>query len=51
MVYNKHPYYSYCITNKMAKVIDYSTDRTSYKSYREAREALVNKLIELYGKK
>ena len=50
-VYNKHPYYAYCITNKMAKVIDYSTDRTSYKSYREAREALVNKLIELYGKK
>ena len=47
----KDPYYAYCITNKMAKVIDYSTDRTSYKSYREAREALVNKLIELYEKK
>lgn len=47
----KDPYYAYCITNKMAKVIDYSTDRTSYKSYREAREALVNKIIELYENK
>ena len=47
----KYPYYTYCITNKMARVLDYSTDTTRYESYREARQALVNKLIELYGNK
>lgn len=47
----KYPYYTYFITNKMARVLDYSTDTTRYESYREAREALVNKLIKLYGKK
>lgn len=47
----KDPYYAYCITNKMTKVLDYSSNTTRYKTYREAREALVNKLIELYGKK
>lgn len=47
----KDPYYAYCITNKMTKVLDYSSNTTRYKTYREAREALVNKLIKLYGKK
>lgn len=47
----KYPYYAYCITNKMTKVLDYSSNNTRYKTYREAREALVNKLIKLYGKK
>lgn len=46
----KDPYYAYCITNKMTKVLDYSSDTTRYNSYREAREALVNKLIEIYKK-
>lgn len=35
----------------MTKVLDYSSNTTRYKTYREAREALVNKLIKLYGKK
>lgn len=47
----KDHYYAYCITNKMTKVLDYSSNTTRYSSYREAREALVNKLIELYGNK
>lgn len=46
----KDPYYAYCITNKMTKVLDYSSDTTRYNSYKEAREALVNKLIEIYKK-
>lgn len=46
----KDPYYAYCITNKMTKVLDYSSNTTRYKTYREAREALVNKLIEIYKK-
>lgn len=47
----KDPYYAYCITNNMTKVLDYSSNNTRYKTYKEAREALVNKLIKLYGKK
>lgn len=46
----KDPYYAYCITNKMTKVLDYSSNTTRYSSYREAREALINKLIEIYKK-
>lgn len=34
----------------MARVLDYSTDTTRYNSYKEDREALVNKLIEIYKK-
>jgi len=45
----KDPYYAYCITNKMTRVLDWSSNTTRYNSYREAREALINKLIELYG--
>lgn len=47
----KDPYYAYCITNKMTKVLDYSSNTSRYSSYSEAMEALVNKLIELYETK
>lgn len=47
----KDPYYAYCITNKMTKVLDYSSNTSRYNSYREARQALVNRLVELYETK
>ena len=47
----KDPYFSYCITDNMAKVLDYSSNTVVYKTYQEARVALVNKLIKLYEQK
>ena len=45
---NKTYYYAYCIINKLGKVLFYSPNYDSYKTYEEARESLVNKLIEIY---
>lgn len=45
---DKTYYYAFCILNKSGKVLFYSPNYDSYKTYEEAREALVNKLIEIY---
>ena len=41
-------FYAYCIINKLGKVLFYSPNYKSYETYEEVREALVNKLIEIY---
>lgn len=45
---DKTYYYAYCIINKLGKVLFYSPNYKSYETYEEVREALVNKLIEIY---
>ena len=48
--YSENNYeYAYCITNKLNKKTYHSIGNIITKTYKEAREALVNKLIELYG--
>lgn len=41
-------YYGYRITNKSGDILFYSPNYRSYETYEEAREALVNKLVEFY---
>jgi hypothetical protein len=43
-------YYAYRITKTSGEIVFYSPNYRSYETYEEAREALINKLIELYGK-
>lgn len=49
--YSENNYeYAYCITNKLDKKTYHSIGHSITKTYEEARESLVNKLIELYEK-
>lgn len=45
---DKTYYYAYCILNNLGKVLFYSPNYDTYETYEKAREALVNKLIEIY---
>lgn len=49
--YSENNYeYAYCITNKLDKKTYHSIGHSITKTYEEAREELVNKLIEIYKK-
>lgn len=49
--YSENNYeYAFCIINKLDKKTYHSIGNSITKTYEEAREALVNKLIEVYGK-
>ena len=45
---DKTCYYAYRITNKSGDILYYSPNYRTFETYEEAREALVNKLIEVY---
>jgi hypothetical protein len=48
---DKTCYYAYRITDKSGDILFYSSNYKTYETYEETREALINKLIELYGRK
>lgn len=48
---DKDCYYAYRIKNKLGEIIFYSVNYSTYETYEEAREALIEKLIEIYTNK
>jgi len=48
---DKTCYYAYRITDKSGDILFYSSNYKTYETYEETREALINKLIELYERK
>lgn len=48
IVDDKTCYYAYRITDESGDILFYSPNYKTYKTYEETREALINKLIELY---
>lgn len=48
---NETCYYGYRVTNKLGEIMFYSVNYSTYETYEEAREALIEKLIEIYTNK